>query len=49
MSKKLRAKIQTAIRNAHLIGPTYCVPGKGWPHQRMWQVYTNYKPKCSQR
>lgn len=39
MSKKLRKKIQAAIRNAHLLGRTYSIPGNGYPHQRPWLKY----------
>jgi hypothetical protein len=30
LSKKLRKKIQDAIRNAHLFGQTYSVPKGEW-------------------
>jgi hypothetical protein len=40
-----KEKIARAIRNAHLFGKTYSIPGPSYPHQRPWLKYKVYETK----
>jgi hypothetical protein len=49
ITKELRAKMESAIRNAHAIGPSFKVPGTMARSPRADQMREYMRKRCSQR